>query len=274
VPTRGFSLKRLVHGAAQMVQPIDLSWSSSLNSHFEREVIEPGLAYQFGLGDLDAFRIIGGDTAIAARETEAFRARTGLAVFRLPRLDISYGDSRAYAPSLRAGDQRRYEVVQLRSSESRTVPISASFAFASGWGAGYNGNLSSGASRDATGRTEESGATHQFSLAARIEPPEGMRQRLRQPIQASLRYSYQARRQCRVLSTTASETETCTPFVDVMNRSFNLNLDTMLSQLDVGFQLSYTETKSFTGQRGGTSQFQLGFYGQFYFATGELPGMR
>jgi len=121
---------------------------------------------------------------------------------------------------------------------------------------------------------DRSGASHQFSITARIDPPESMRQRLPQPIQASLRYSYQARQQCRVRSTTTGDTATCTPYVDVMNRSFNLNLDTMLSQLDVGFQLSYSDTKSFVGQRGGTSQFQLGFYGQFHFATGDLPGMR
>ena len=318
-PSRGFSLKRLLLGAGRMLQPIDLSWNTALNSHFEREVSEPPLEYQFGWGDLDAFRFMGGDTAIAARETEAFRARTGLAISQMLRLDVSYGDSRAYAPSLRAGDQRRYErtwpelrlswsevplpaparafltrlsltggiavresedafgsgdAVQLRSSESRSIPITASFVLGSGWSAGYSGSLSSGVSRDATGRTEESGASHQFSLTARIDPPDGMRQRLRQPIQASLRYSYQARQQCRVRSTTAGETATCTPYVDVLNRSFNLNLDTMLSQLDVGLQVSYTDTKSFVGQRGGTSQFQLGFYGQFYFATGDLPGTR
>jgi len=318
-PTSGFSLKRLLHGAGRILQPIDLAWNTSLNSHFEREVIEPGLSYQFALGDLHAFRFMGGDTAIAARETETFRARTGLAISRLPRLDIACGESRAYAPSLRAGDQRRYErtwpelrlnwsdvplptpvrtlvtrlsltggftwresedafgsgdAVQLRSNESRAIPVSANFTLASGWSAGYSGNLSSGVGRDATGRTEESGASHQFSLTARIDPPDAMRHRLPHPIQASLRYSYQARQQCRVRSSTAGETAACTPYVDVLNRSFNLNLDTVLSQLDIGFQASYTDTKSFIGQRGGTSQFQLGLYGQFHFATGELPGLR
>lgn len=314
----GGVLLRALDAFGRALQPLDLAWNSSLTSRFEREAIDPDLRYQFALGGLDEFRLIGNDTAVAAMERDGFRARWGIRFQRLPQFDVSYADANSHSVNPRAGDQTTQErtwpevrvswsniplpgavravvtnltltsgytrrvsddrfgsgdTPQVRGRETRTLPLSASIGLASGFTASYSGNFSSGEGRDATGRSEDTSTSHQFALTARIQPPEQMRDRLPQPIQASLRYNYQAQQQCRVRFSGSDTAAPCTPYTDLISRSFNLNLDTVLSQLDVGLQVSYTDRQSFVGQRGGTSQFQLGLYGQFHFATGSIPGM-
>ena len=48
----------------------------------------------------------------------------------------------------------------------------------------------------------------------------------------------------------------------------------MMSELNVGFQMSYNHTKRFIGTRDGSTNFQLGLFGQFNFSAGQLPGMQ
>jgi hypothetical protein len=55
----------------------------------------------------------------------------------------------------------------------------------------------------------------------------------------------------------------CIPFVDYLNRSVNLTLDTTLLPLEVGVHLTYTDRQSFVGRHEGSTQFQLGVFGQF-----------
>jgi len=300
------------------VQPLDLTWTHALNSRFERETVEPHLGYQFGLGGLDDFRLIGNDTAVAAVEREGFRARWGIRLNRLPSLDVAYADNHALSVSPRAGEQTTEErtwpemrvtwsniplpgavrgvianltltggytrrvsddrsgsgnSVQFRASESRSIPLSATINLTGGFSATYSGNFTSGEGRDATGRREDRAATHQFGVTAFIQPPDHLRHRFPQPIHASLRYSYQAQRQCRARSIGEGPGDECTLYTDLLSRSLNLNLETVLSQIDVGLQASYIARKSFVGLREGSSQFQLGLYGQFHFAAGTFPGM-
>src|SRR5690606_13972406 len=115
---------------------------------------------------------------------------------------------------------------QLRARESRTLPFSASIGLSGGLTASYSANFSTGEGRDATGRSEDTSESHQLGLTARIQPPEHMRARFSQLIQASLRYSYQAQQQCRVRGGTSEEEAACTPYTDLINRGFNLSLET------------------------------------------------
>jgi len=313
--TGGF-LGRALDAFGRASQSVDLTWNHSLSSRFERETLDPDLRYQFALGGLDDFHLIGSDTAITAVERDGFRARWGIRLSRLPSLDVSYGDNNMYAINPRAGDQTTRErtwpevrvtwsnvplpglmrnvitnltltsgytkrvsddrfgtgsTLQIRGRESRSLPFSANISLVGGFSASYSANFTSGGGSDATGRREDTAESHQLSLNAFIQPPDHMRDRLPQPIRASLSYSYQAQRQCRVRPG-GNESE-CTPYTDLISRSFNLNLETLLSQVDVGLQASYIGRKSFVGLRDGSSQFQLGLYGQFHFTTGTLPGM-
>jgi hypothetical protein len=57
-------------------------------------------------------------------------------------------------------------------------------------------------------------------------------------------------------------------FLDFLNRSVNLRLETVITPLEVGVHLTYTNRRSFVGQRDGATQFQLGLFGQFLFDSG------
>ena len=81
-------------------------------------------------------------------------------------------------------------------------------------------------------------------------------------------YQYSSDLDCRVPSGRSD----CTPFVDYLNRSVNLTLDTTIIPLAVGLHLTYTDRQSFTGRHDGSTQFQLGIFGEFVIdsrATGS-----
>ena len=61
--------------------------------------------------------------------------------------------------------------------------------------------------------------------------------------------------------------------MDQSNATFNLTLDTVVSELQVGFQASYTNRQSNIGQRLGSTQFQIGFWGQFVYNAGAFAGL-
>ncbi|MBX6365447.1 MAG: hypothetical protein IRZ00_16375, partial [Gemmatimonadetes bacterium] len=125
----GTRLQRLAHGIFDPFRPIELTWDGGLNSQFQRAGSAPGTAYQLGLGDLDAFRLVGADTAVNAGMRQAFRARSGV---RLPfgtDITASYDRSRSDAYDLRGGrgvqTQRTWPNVQV---SWMTVPIPKSLS--------------------------------------------------------------------------------------------------------------------------------------------------
>jgi hypothetical protein len=63
----------------------------------------------------------------------------------------------------------------------------------------------------------------------------------------------------------------CVAFVDQLNRSLSLALDTRLAGLEVGLNGGYVNRQSFVGQRTGSTQLQIGLFGQFLFELGQLP---
>jgi hypothetical protein len=79
-----------------------------------------------------------------------------------------------------------------------------------------------------------------------------------------MQYQYSSELNCRELEGRSG----CIAFVDFLNRNVNLSLDTVISPLLVGLHLSYIKRSSFVGQRDGSSQFQLGIFGQFHFDSG------
>ena len=132
----------------------------------------------------------------------------------------------------------------------------------------YRGSYVNGDGRDPTGDTERQRRSHILSLTSSFPAPARFANRLDQPIQLTFGYQYTAQTDCRA---TAGR-ESCTAFMDEIIKSLNLTLDTTVSLLQVGLQLSYTDRQSFVGRRGGSTQFQLGFFGQFLFENGQLTG--
>jgi hypothetical protein len=106
--TTGFA--GLVGRSLRALQQVNLVWSGTLGSQFDRKTLEPGVGYQFALGDLNSFRLIGVDSAVAATETGRFEASTSLRFLRVAQLDVQYANSDLQAFDQRGGSRSDHEV--------------------------------------------------------------------------------------------------------------------------------------------------------------------
>jgi hypothetical protein len=166
-----------------------------------------------------------------------------------------------------------------RGAVETSVPFSARMLFAGGISASYSGTWSDGRSDDPTGDAEQGGMNHNINFTLALKPPESMKDKLKQPLRASLGLTQNAQEQCRfrLIAVGEESAESCIPFINYRNRTVNLTLDTVLSDLIVGMQLGYTSRQDFIGLRRGNSQFQLGIFANFDLPVGQLPvgrGMR
>ncbi|MBR9991361.1 MAG: hypothetical protein KFH98_16475 [Gemmatimonadetes bacterium] len=92
------------------IEIVDMTWRSTLTSQFERESFLPGVGYQFGLGDLDSYTVIGTDTASRAQQRGEFRASSGIRIISSLRVDMSYHDADTEVFDARGGSRLQREV--------------------------------------------------------------------------------------------------------------------------------------------------------------------
>ncbi|HEY0303594.1 MAG TPA: hypothetical protein VGC44_01420, partial [Longimicrobiales bacterium] len=297
------------------IQPISLRINSALGSQFERETERPGLGYQFGLGDLEAFRILGIDSAITATETGRREARTGVKFLRTGQVDLIYSDVELQSFDARGGTRTQNDVtwpnVQLswsefplpafvksilprvggrisfervqkrqefggafasdRGEDEYRVPFSFNLMLPARILATYTGTWSNGDKDDPTGDVKTEGFTHSVTFSGTFKPPGGMA-RMDQPMRTQLSLSQNTSMQCRFrqLGATTDDTQ-CIPYIDFRNRTFNFTLDTYVKDMIVGLQMSYTGRQDYVGIRRGSSQFQLGLFGEFNLNVGQIP---
>ncbi len=305
-------LAAVVLALVEPIRPIELSWTDGVGSRFDRQLVEPGLEYQLGLGGFQRVRVIGADTAVMAHHHASFRVRSGVRLGRGFELGVAYGESESDFLDLyqgrRALTERSWPDVQLGwrdipvpeplkvllrrwslatgyvRSERRTllagevnrhwdrqittVPIEVRLGFANGLALSYITALNTGDGRDPTGLTEEDRASHGLDLSGRFKAPFGLAERtFPEPLRLSLSVDSNWERQCRTAGLHVQPV-TCTPFMDHTNRRMNFTLSTLVSQVDVGLQASYVDRRSYVGTQMGSSQFQLGFFGQFNMQAG------
>lgn len=298
------------------IQPISWRVNTALGSQFERETQRPGLAYQFALGDLERFRLLGIDSAITATETARTEARTGVKFLKTGQLDLIYSDVQLQSfdqrggartqndltwPNLqlswselplpgfvksvfsRAGGRVSFERIQkrqefgavllsTRGEEEYRVPFSLNLVLPARIIATYTGTWSSGDKDDPTGDVQTDGFNHTVTLAGTFKPPGSMASKMDQPIRTQLTLSQNTSTQCRFRQLSAGTEETqCIPYIDFRNRTFNFTLDTYLKDMIVGLQMSYTGRQDYVGIRRGSSQFQLGLFGEFNLNVGRIP---
>ena len=306
-PPRG-TLRRLI-GA---LSPFAVNWQDGVTSRFNREVLDPDVRYQFGLSDLEGFRVVGGATAATLVDRNGWAMGSGLTLLPGISADVNYSvtdietfDTRSdrashtrswpnvvlraasvpLPPFVRAAverltvnsgyrvDTRRISfgsgTQQQRLQEDATIPLDVSLRWGGGFSSSYRTTLTRGEGTDPTGDTRRRRNTHVFTMSGSFTPPGELGARLERPVQVSLRYNQAAQSDCRV----TSGSDECVAFVDQHNSTFNLTLDTIVSDLQVGFQASYTDRRSNIGQRLGSTQFQVGFWGQFVYNAGAFAGL-
>ena len=306
-PSQG--VMRSVVGA---LSPFTVNWQDGITSRFNREVLDPDVWYQFGLSDLEGFRVVDGMTAATLVDRNSWAMGSGLALLPGVSLNADYSvtdiatfdtrsDRSSYTRSwpnivLRAAsvplpsfvqpavdrltlnsgyrvDTRRLAfgtgTQQQRLQEDATVPLDVSVRWGGGFSTSYRTTMTRGEGADPTGDTRRRRTTHVFTMGGSFTPPGQLGARLARPVQASLRYNRAGQSDCRI----TSGKDECVPFVDQHNSTFNLTLDTVVDELQVGFQASYTDRQSNIGQRLGSTQFQIGFWGQFVYNAGAFAGL-
>ncbi len=159
-----------------------------------------------------------------------------------------------------------------RGEHEYRVPFSLNMMLPARILATYTGTWASGEKDDPTGDVETSSFTHQVSVSGTFKPPGGLASKMNQPIRTTLSLSQNTSMQCRFrqLAVGGGE-ESCVPYIDFKNRTVNFTLDTYLSEMTVGLQMSYTGRQDYIGLRRTSSQFQVGLFGEFNLSVGQIP---
>jgi hypothetical protein len=291
------------------VDPVFVSRQSGLSARFFREAVSPGSGFQLGIGGEDAFRFLDGDTAsvftgltswtggsgvrlplnlrvtgnfsesytriLHVRSDRDLRIRTWpdvrliLTRVDLPESVLGFVESVSLSSGYRkSSTETTYggRGVQRRFNQESQVPVEANVTWVGAVATRYRGTFTRGEGGDPTGDTRTRRHNHTLSLSSSFTAPPFLEDRLDGPLRMSLAYQYSSESNCRI----PQGQPTCIPYVDFLNRSVNLTLDTVLSPLEVGLHLTYTSRRSFVGQHDGSTQFQLGLFGQFLFDSGTF----
>jgi hypothetical protein len=157
--------------------------------------------------------------------------------------------------------------LQARTRNEVRVPSELSLEWGGGIATRYRGTFGRGEGKDPTGRTRREQDEHGVTVETRFAPGVGgLQGRLEGPFRVALTGQYSAVTECRVAEGRAQ----CVPFLDMVNRSAAFTVDTVLSGLEVGGQVSVVDRRSFTGMRTGYTQFQLGLWGRMELSAGPV----
>lgn len=290
------------------VQPLTATYRDGITSRFNREAIDPRLEYQFGFGGIDRYRFIGQDTAASLTDRSSWRLGSGVTLPGGAGVRVSYQISdattldtrsaqdivqrtwpeiQATMPTLRPPSFTGIQAINLSAGIVRTtraiefggralqrrfdsdtrVPLDVSIQWLRTLVTSYRGSFRSGRGEDPTGRTQREQQSHRISLSSQLLPASALARRLDRPIRLSFIGAFSTEVDCRI---TALGDE-CVDFVDQVTRTASLSADTSAGGFEFGIQVSFDDRKSFVGQQTGSTQFQVGLFGQLDFAAGSLP---
>ena len=286
------------------VRPLTVVWQDGITVRFHQKAVDPGVAFQLGMENDDSFRFVDGDTAAFVTDRTIWTVRSGLVAgplvtdFGWARTRASTLDTRSdrgvrievwpdvrislrdlvvpggLRASLGAGVQRTLRETsfgkggqQVRIDEDLQVPADLTLTWSADASLSYRGSFRTGEGRDPTGETQRDRATHRVAFSSTVVVPSWLPFVFDRPIRTSVVWGYISERDCRQVSGRTS----CVAFVDQLNRSLNLSVDTRIAGLDMGLNASFVNRQSFVGQRSGSTQLQVGLFGQFMFEAGQLP---
>jgi hypothetical protein len=293
----------------EAVDPVFISRQGGLSSRFFRDAVDPGAGFQLGWGSEAELRFLEGDTASIFTGQTTWTGGTGVRLPLNLRITGNYSESttrilhvrsdrevktrswpdvrvaltRIELPeatrrfieslSLSSGYRENFREstfggrgVQRRRNEEWQIPFEINATWAGAVTTRYRGSLSRGEGKDPTGGTRTERHSHTFLLSSALSEPPLIKDRLDGPLRLSVAYQYSSELNCRVPKGRLD----CVAFVDFLNRSVNLTLDTVITPLEVGLHLTYTNRRSFVGRHDGSTQFQLGLFGQFLFDSGTF----
>ncbi len=292
------------------LEPLFLARQAGLNARYFRQPVSPGAGFQLGLGGEGAFRFMEGDTASILTGRTAWTAGTGVRLPLNFRVNANYSDSRLEIQHVRSDREIRTRSwpdlrvsltrvplpvklqgilqslslssgfretllentyggigFQRRLRTEQQVPMEVDATWMGGVTTRYSGTLAEGDGNDPTGDTRSRRESHSFVLSSVLADPPFLGSRLDGPLRVSMGYQYASELDCRI----SAGRSDCVAFLDYLNRSLNLSLDTVISPLQVGLHLTYVDRQSFVGRHEGSTRFQLGIFGQFVIDS-TAPG--
>lgn len=296
-----------------VVQPITFTSNDGLLSRFDRDPIDPGLAYQLGWTGRAGYLALGPDTAATLVDRSSRQVTWGLST-RIVSFDATWAVSDAATLDARADrtirsvtwPDVRTRVALGQPEEGSTRPLQGLTL-----GTGFRESereliYGEGGQRrliderafpwDVSLRWR-GGLTTTYRGSVEVgtgEDPTGDTERDRVQHRVSLTSSFlppfglgsgssdvPSPVRLSVLVGYVGERECrvprnrpdCVPFIDQLNRSLTFTLDTRVSDVEVGIQGSYFDRQSFIGQRRGSTQFQLAVFGQFLIEAGAFASL-
>jgi hypothetical protein len=296
---------RAVLGA---LRPMTAAYRDGVTSRFSRDAVNPGAGYQLGWIDQDGYRFVQGDTAAIWTDRKSWTLGSGLDLGRGASVQIGYAmldattldvrsdrrleqrtwpNIQARLPSvslpaftgmrtltLTSGMQRverqiEYGGVSLRRrfDEDLRVPFDVTVQWLGTLTTSYQGSVRTGRGVDPTGDTEREELSHRLTLRSRWDPVGPLAGSFDQPVDLAILAGYVSERSCRITRVG----EGCVAFVDQIRRTLSVSIDTSVGDFSVGMQLSFDDRQSFVGQRTGSTQLQLGVFGQLEFSAGSFP---
>jgi hypothetical protein len=286
------------------LRPLTVVRQDGVVARFHREPVDPGTRFQLGWGDVDEFREIDGDTAAYLTDRRTWTVGSGVAAGTFA-ADLGWSRTHAHTFDARSDRVLRVEtwpdvrvsvsnlvgpwgvrgtVVtglqrleretafgvgehQLRSDEDVQVPAELTLTWARDATLSYRGTFRVGEGIDPTGNTERDRDSHRVSLASSVVAPRWLPLDIQRPLRVGIVWGYNGERDCRQVTGGPA----CVAFVDQLNQSLSVSLDTRVGGLEMGLDAAYVNRQSYVGQHTGSTQFQLGLYGQFLFEAGQLP---
>jgi hypothetical protein len=290
------------------LRPITVTYRDGISSRFNRDPVDPRLDYQLGYGGFDTYRFVDGDTAAILTDRSSWRLGSGVSLPGGAGIQLGYlwtdattvdvrsdrrtrlqtwPDLQVGLPTLRLPSYTGIQRINLTSGLVRTrreiefggrarqrrfdkdtqIPIDLSIQWLRTLVTSYRGAFREGRGSDPTGETERQFVSHRLSLSAQLLPPRALARSLDRPVRLSVIGAYRSEQNCRI---TVNRVD-CVAFLDQVTKTASLQLDTAVGGFEFGFQLSYDDRKSFVGQQTGSTQFQLGVFGQLDFAAGGIP---
>lgn len=296
-----------------IVSPFTVSVQDGVSARFYREAVDPGAGFQLGFGSAGEFAEIDEVLATTLVDRRSVSSGSGIQLPGTIFLNLNYQRTRARAldrrsdrdsksrtwPDLRTGIaelplpaalRRRLPrisvsvgvqevlqdvtfgggVTQRRVRVDRRAPIEMTAEWASGLIARYRGLIGRSKGDDPTGVTECELVEHGLSLETRLAPAGGLADRIGGPLRIFLALEYAENTECRVVT----GQDVCVDFIDQVNRSARLAVDTELSGLEVEAQVTVVDRRSFTGLGTGFSQFQVGVWGRMVFESGPVERLQ
>jgi hypothetical protein len=168
-------------------------------------------------------------------------------------------------------DSRFSGATQTRGSEETEIPLRLSVSMLNGLALTYNGAIREGTSSDPTGETQRKNTRHGVELRGLLDMPERWSS-FSEPVHATLSYQREGQQSCRRRFSGQTTEAPCTATSDFVTQRLAMQLDTNLSRVRFGANLSYTDRQSATGIREGNRQILLTLFGQFDFQFGRVPG--